>query len=194
MSSIPLDLLRSRGGFSRDARFAVMSAPLQGGVAGAAPIRDPEMEAYERGYAEGLAQGEEQAKAAERERDERRAAIELAFARFDERSAVELRERLRQTVHALCEEMIVPLALDPDLLAERIEKAAAMLQRAQDDQCVLLHPEDLPLVEGRLPDALAIRGDVSVERGALRIETEDGGIEDSPTQWRRILAEAFREC
>lgn len=194
MSSIPLDLLRSRGGFSRDARFAGRSAPLRGAAADAAPIPDPEMEAYARGYAEGLAHAEEQAKATERERDERRAAIELAFARFDEQSAIELRERLRQTVHALCEEVIVPLSLDADLLSERVEKAAAMLQRAQDDQCVLLNPDDVPLVEGRLSPALSIRADPSVERGALRIETEDGGIEDGPIQWRRILAEAFREC
>ncbi len=191
MSSIPLELLRSRGGFSRDARFAsIVASPRHG----AAPAVDPGIEAYQRGFAEGLAQGEENALASERERDSRRAAIELAFARFDERCAGKLREGLRQTVHALCEEMIVPLALEPESLADRIEKAAGMLQRAQDDQCVLLNPEDLPLVEARVPAGLKLRGDETVERGGLRIETEDGGVEDSPTQCGRILAEAFREC
>jgi flagellar assembly protein FliH len=69
-----------------------------------------------------------------------------------------------------------------------------MLRRTQDERRVLLNPEDLALVEGRLPPGLAVEPDASVERGGLRIETEDGGIEDGPSQWRRILAEAFRAC
>ena len=131
---------------------------------------------------------------AERERDAARGAIELAFARFDEASAAELSERLRQTVHALCEEAVLPLALDAEGLAARILAAVAMLRRTQDERRVLLNPDDLLLLEGRLPAGLEVEADPSVERGGLRIETADGGIEDGPSQWRRILAEAFREC
>ena len=69
-----------------------------------------------------------------------------------------------------------------------------MLRRTQDERRVLLNPDDVLLVEARLPQGLEIEADPSVERGALRIETADGGIEDGPSQWRRILAEAFREC
>ena len=131
---------------------------------------------------------------AERERDARREAIELAFARFDEASAAALRERLRQTVLALCEEAVVPLVIDPEGLALRIDKATAMLQRSQDERRVLLNPEDLALVEGRLPAGLLVEADATVERGGLRIETPDGGIEDGPAHWRRVLVEAFGEC
>jgi len=189
--ALPLAQLRGRGGFARDPRFATMLAPTPDD---AGVQSDPIAEAYQRGYSEGAAQAEARAVEAERERDHCRAAIELAFARFDEESAADLRERLRQTVMALCEEAIMPHALDVDGLAVRIERATAMLHRAQDERRVLVHPDDLTLVEGRLPAGLKIEADPGIERGGLRIETADGGIEDGPAQWRRILAEAFREC
>jgi flagellar assembly protein FliH len=69
-----------------------------------------------------------------------------------------------------------------------------MLQRSQDERRVLLNPEDLKLVEGRLAAGLIVEADANVERGGLRIETPDGGIEDGPVHWRRVLAEAFGEC
>ncbi|MXP41571.1 hypothetical protein GRI75_07940 [Altererythrobacter soli] len=189
MSSLPLDLLRSRGGFSRDTRFSPMLAR-----ASTAAAPDPVVEAYERGFAEGSAHAMEAALLAEREREAQRGAIELAFAQFDEHSEAELRERLRQTVLALCEATIMPVAIDPEGLAARVEKATGMLQRAHDERRVLLNPEDLALVRDRLPEGLAVEAEPTVERGGLRIETADGGIEDGPAQWRRILAEAFREC
>ena len=190
MSSLPLDLLRNRSGFSRDPRFSVLWADSAAG----APETDVEAEAYARGYADGSAQERAAALEAEQEREVRRAAIELAFARFDEAGAAELRERLRQTVLALCEQAVLPLAVDGQGLATRIERAVAMLQRSQDERRVLVNPTDLELIEKRLPADLNVEADPSVERGGLRIETADGGVQDGPSQWRRILAEAFREC
>jgi flagellar assembly protein FliH len=192
MSSLPLDLLRGNGGFTLDPRFRALASS-SAAAAGEAEV-DVEAEAYRRGFADGTAQAMQAALEAERERDARREAIELAFARFDEASAVALRERLRQTVLALCEEAVVPLAIDPEGLALRIDKATAMLQRSQDERRVLLNPEDLALVEGRLPAGLLVEADATVERGGLRIETPDGGIEDGPAHWRRVLVEAFGEC
>lgn len=190
---LPLERLRGSGGFSRDPRFSpLFVVPAE--ETAAEPARDPVAEAYERGFAEGAAQAEARAQEQERERDAERRAIELAFARFDAESAAALRERLRLTVLTLCEDAILPLARDQDGLVARIGKATAMLQRAQDERRVLLHPDDLALVESRLPADLVAVPDPSVERGGLRIETEDGGIEDGPSQWRRILEEAFREC
>jgi flagellar assembly protein FliH len=194
MSSIPLQIMRARGEFSRDPRFSALlgsAAPKEGSVANAV---DPAAEAYARGYADGLAHARDEALHTERERDAARARMELAFARMDDASAADLAERLRQTVHALCEETIMPLAIDPVGLAARIEAAVGLLRRSQDERRVLLNPDDLALVHGRLPEGLVVEPDPSVERGALRIETTDGGIEDGPSQWRRILAEAFREC
>jgi flagellar assembly protein FliH len=193
MSSLPLDLLRGNGGFTRDPRFCAL-APSRAANDPLKPEIDVEAEAFRRGFAEGSAQALQGALDAERERDARREAIELAFARFDEASAADLRERLRQTVLALCEDAVLPLAIDPEGLAVRIEKATAMLQRSQDERRVLLNPEDMKLVEGRLAAGLIVEADANVERGGLRIETPDGGIEDGPAHWRRVLAEAFGEC
>lgn len=188
MSSLPPGLMRARGGFARDPRFLALPAPVE-------IIDEPEAdrveEAFTRGFAEGARQAGLAAAEAQRERDRHSAAIELAFARFDDDSAAALRERLRETVIALCEATVLPLVLDPVGLAARIERAGAMLRRAQDERRVLLHPDDLALVRHRLPPEMILEGDLSVERGGLRIETPDGGIEDGPGQWRRLLNEAF---
>jgi flagellar assembly protein FliH len=194
MSSLPLTRLGPVAGFSRDARFAALWQPEQAPKGEAPPPVDPVTQAYERGYREGAAAAAAAAEKAERERDEARAAIHLSFARLDDQSAVELRERLRQSVLALCESAIMPLAVDPDGLTARVERAVSMLQRAQDERLVRLNPEDLALVRDRLPQGLKVLSDPSVERGGLRIETSDGGVEDGPANWRRILEEAFREC
>ena len=55
-------------------------------------------------------------------------------------------------------------------------------------------PEDLELVKASVPASLELVADGSVERGGLRVETDDGGVEDGPQQWRRALAEIFDTC
>jgi flagellar assembly protein FliH len=193
MSSLPLALLGKRPEFARDGRFAgLFGAPPAAEAAEPELERDPVAEAYARGYAEGAAHAAEDARLAEQTRDAARSAIELAFARLNTDDAAQLSERLRQTVLALCEAAVLPLALDTEGLAVRVERAVGMLQRAQDERVVRLHPEDLVLIGARLPAALTVEADPSVERGGLRIETADGGVEDGPSHWRRTLTEAFQ--
>ena len=194
MSSLPIGLLQGRGGFSADSRFAAVFHAPAPEVAPAAPPADPLEEAFARGFDAGFETARDTLEAQMRETDAARAAIELSLARLDAQMVQDLEERLRQTVLALCEHAVLPLAVDPDGLAARITKAVSMLQRAQDEKRVVLHPDDLALVSERLPAGMRLEADQRLERGALRIETADGGVEDGPTQWRRILAEAFREC
>lgn len=194
MSSLPLAQLGRRAEFSRDGRFAALFGAPAAKPGEFVPEADPLTDAYERGYHEGATSAAQDARAAEQQRDAARAAIELAFAQLDADDAAKLSERLRNTVLALCEAAVLPLALDTEGLARRVERAVGMLQRAQDERVVRLHPEDLVLIGARLPASLTVEADPSVERGGLRIETTDGGIEDGPSHWRRALAEAFGQC
>lgn len=191
MSSLPIARLQAGGGFTADRRFLSALANRPGEHAQGL---DPLTEAYERGLAEGRAAAEQEAMQREAERDASREAIELALYKLDREGAQDMAERLRQTVLALCEQTVLPLAIDPEGLAARITRAVTMLQRADDEKRVLLHPEDYALVAARLPAGFRTEADGSVERGGLRIETADGGVEDGPSQWRRILEEAFHEC
>lgn len=183
------------GGFRHDARFAV---PVRSGLSHGDPapvvIEDPVAQAWAEGYARGL--DDARTEAAE-DRDAEigaRIALDLSLARLDAEMAENLRQRLQDTVLALCEQTLVPYALDPLALAARVERAVAMFARAEDERVIRLHPDDLPLVTGRLAAEWTILPDPALERGALRVESQSGGVEDGPLQWRRALAEAFHAC
>lgn len=183
-------------GFAGDARFAGAGTPSR-----PAPEPEPEHEpedpleiAFARGYEEGAAQAEALARARQAEDAAAREGLVLAFARLDHALEEELRLRLRDTVAALCEAAIAPYALDEAALLSRIERAAAMLARADDERTIRLHPEDLKLVSPRLSADWRVEPDPALERGALRVEGAQGGVEDGPSQWRRAIAEALHQC
>ncbi len=193
MSSLPFTEFGASSGFASDPRFAAQPA--------ARPAPQPEAEApdplalaWAEGYDHGRAEAEAEAQARAAEDDAARARIELSLARLDAELAEQLRQKLYATVEALCEAAIAPLALDPAALAVRVERAAAMLARADDERLLRLHPDDLPLIAARLPEGLDVLPDPALERGALRIESISGGVEDGPAHWRRAIAEALEQC
>ncbi len=181
-------------GFRQDSRFALATRPRSGTPAPAAEPPDPVALAWAEGYAKGVEDAEAHAMGAMAAEAEARSALDLAFTRFDAELAETLRQRLQDTVIALCEATLVPYAHDVGVLTERVQRAVAMLSRADDDRVIRLHPDDLPLVAKRLPKEWKITPDPALERGALRVETQNGGVEDGPAQWRRALAEAFHAC
>lgn len=155
---------------------------------------DPVALAYADGYAAGRDEAETAAAEQARLDDAAREGLALSFARLDARLEEELRLRLRDMVAALCESAIAPLALDETLLARRIENAVSMLARADDERVIRLHPDDIPLVAPKLRAEWQVAADPALERGALRIESQNGGVEDGPATWRRAIAEALRQC
>ncbi|KPF90050.1 hypothetical protein IP81_15885 [Novosphingobium sp. AAP83] len=155
---------------------------------------DPIAEAWAQGYARGLGEAQEAAAQLLADEEMARARIELSITKLDAAMQADLRDRLRETVEALCEAAIAPAALDPDGLARRVEVAAAMLARAQDERVIRLHPEDLALVAARLPEDWHFIPDATLTRGAVRVEGASGGVEDGPDQWRQAIAEALRQC
>lgn len=186
MRKVALAEIGTRGGFVASNRF---------GAASIAPAnRDPVAEAFQAGLEEGrrIARcevDEERAQSANANR-----AIELAFARFDEQSARLLEDRLRKTVAAICQSMAGEIAVDAEGLAIRVQKAAAMLRRKHDERVVRLHPSDLALVKGRVNPDLRIEPDPLLQPGQLRVEGDEGGLEDGAQQWNMALAEALGTC
>ncbi|MCB2076679.1 MAG: flagellar biosynthesis protein [Novosphingobium sp.] len=179
--------------FRPDTRFS--KSP----VTQAAPVPEPEPEdplvtAYSEGFAAGMAEVEAIARQQREELVAAQEALKLSFTRLDEQLEEELRLRLRDTVAALCEAAIAPLALDEDALARRIVTAVSMLARADDERVIRLHPDDLDLVSQRLSAEWQVEPDPTLERGAVRVETATGGVEDGPGQWRRAIAEALHQC
>lgn len=181
--------LAGSSGFASDPRFG-----------GGAPPPEPEDEedpiarAWQDGHAAGFAEAHQAALELAEAEAEGRAAIELSLARLDAELAEQLRQKLFATVEALCAAAIAPLALDTQALAARVERATAMLARADDDKLLRLHPDDLKLVAKQLPKGLEVQTDTALERGSLRIESQSGGVEDGPAHWRRAIAEALAQC
>ena len=177
-------------GFRLDARFALALRP----DAEPPGSEDPVALAWAEGYARGTEDAQAAAAAALAAEVEARAALDLSFARLDAEMAEALRQRLQDTVLALCEATLVPYALDAEALAARVERAVAMLARADDERVIRLNPDDLALVSPRLPAEWTVVPDPGLARGALRVEGAAGGVEDGLAHWRRALAEAFRAC
>lgn len=183
--------------FRRDSRFAPSSpaAPaLLPEAPGEDPAEDPLARAFLDGHAAGRAEAMAEAATTAQADSTAHAALGTALARLDAEMAEALRQRLQDTVMALCEATLVPFSLDPPVLAARVERAVAMFSRAEDERVIRLHPEDLALVSSQLKADWQVVPDRSLERGALRVESQSGGVEDGPEQWRRALAEAFHAC
>ncbi len=187
---------RAPGGFLGDARFASKRAapPPAPAAEMHADVPDPIVAAHAAGYDQGIAEARAEAEAERIAREDAWGALTIAAARLDAEQTRALADRLRETVMALCETALGGAALDPAALARRVESAAAMLARADDDRVIRLHPDDLELVQPRLPADWAMTPDPLLPRGSLRIEGRHGGVEDGPEQWHAALVEALREC
>lgn len=191
-----VEALGQPAGFRPSARFggAPGLPPSHRELAIAEPdMHDPVADAYARGYAEGHVQASEEAKARAAAADAAREALSLSFARLDAVMEEDLRLRLRDTVAALCEAALAPLAIDEAALARRIERAVGMLVRADDERVVRLHPADIELVSERLSAEWQVVPDPKLERGTVRVEGTMGGVEDGPASWRMTIAEALHQ-
>lgn len=185
---LPFDALGRTSTFRCDSRFAAATpAPQPTPAEPEDPMAQAWAEGYAAGAAEARAEAEQQANADARARE----ALSLNFARLDRELAESLRQHLRDTVAALCEAALAPLALDEAALVRRIERALALFQRAEDERFIRLNPTDLAMISDRLATEWQVLPDPGLERGALRIETVSGGVEDGPAQWRQAIAEAL---
>lgn len=193
-----LDVFAHPPGFRADERFAEpfhLSAPepVPEPVEVPEDLVDPVAEAFAQGYLAGRQEAERAAQVAAGEDEAARAKLGLSFLRLDKALEEELRLRLRETVAALCEAAIAPLALDEDALMLRVTRAASMLARADDERVLRLHPEDIKMIAPRLLKDWQVEPDSTIERGSVRVEGAAGGVEDGPETWRRAIAEALHQ-
>ncbi len=185
---------RPGGGFNRDPRFASTALATRSVVEPDPEGPDPLAAAYAEGYAAGVAEATAAAEAEAMVAEAARQHFAFSFSRLDAELVEQLRHKLHATVIALSESALQPLALDAGALARRVECAVGMFVRADDERVIRLHPDDLTLIAGKLPPDWQFIPDATLERGALRVETSTGGIEDGPAQWRAAITEALRLC
>ncbi|MDE2595621.1 MAG: flagellar biosynthesis protein [Sphingomonadales bacterium] len=184
------------GGFARDPRFSLGAPMLEPALAPPEPEHPPDPLALARaeGFAAGRAEALAEAEAQRRADDAALMRMSFSFERLDADLAESLRQKLHETVVALCEETLRPLALDSAALALRVERAVAMFARADDERLIRLNPADLAVVSPLLPEDWQFAADPALAPGAIRVESGSGGVEDGPEQWRAAIIEALRLC
>lgn len=123
-----------------------------------------------------------------------RAALKLSFQRLDDALQEELGTRIAETVAALCEQVLAPLALDRSALQARGLAAAALLRDGIEASCLRLHPDDIPLLDEDFAARWPVEADARLERGTLQFDTAEGAVRDGPAEWRAALHEALGLC
>lgn len=155
------------------------------------PVLDPLQAAREAGYADGFAA----ATAALRQAEERDRAMlgDLVEAmgqagRIDREA---MAGRLRATVMLLVGRLVGEVGVSADLLSRRVVAATDLLAEKSESALLRVHPDDVDLLEGKLPDNVFAAGDAGVERGSFVLEAASTVVEDGPELWLEQLAQAI---
>ena len=146
------------------------------------------------GFAEGMAAGERMAATRGEANDEALARLATALEAFAPLERETLAARLRQTVLYLVTRIVGEAGIAPDRLAARTDSAVQLLAEPSESASLRLHPDDLALLQGRVPPRVLTIADASVERGGFRIETRTTAIEDGPSAWLAQLAAAIERA
>lgn len=99
--------------------------------------------------------------------------------------------QLRQTVLFLVSRLIGEVGIAPDMLAGRIDAAAEMLADSAESALLRVNPDDVPLLQDKLPKTVFAVGDASVARGSFVLESASTIVEDGPELWLEQLAQAI---
>lgn len=155
------------------------------------PFIDPIETAHAAGYAEGRAAALaeiEEARARESALLDQVSQALASGAHFDrERMA----GHLRQTVLHLVARLVGETGIAPDILAGRIGAAVDLLADGAESALLRMHPDDVVLVEGKLPATVFPVGDPHLGRGAFVVESASTVVEDGPDLWLQQLAQAI---
>lgn len=151
------------------------------------PVEVARAEGYEDGVAAATLAAREEA---ERDRALMAAlAAELKAGGAIDRAA--LADALRRTVLALVGKLVGDSGVSGDLLAARVAAAADLLADAHESAMLRVHPDDVALLQGLLPDTIFPIGDAGVARGSFVLEAASTIVEDGPALWLDQLAGAI---
>lgn len=99
--------------------------------------------------------------------------------------------QLRQTVLHLVSGLVGQTGIAADLLAGRVEAAAELLADQAESAILRVHPDDVALLEGRLPETIFPVGDATLTRGSFVLEAASTIVEDGPELWLEQLTSAL---
>lgn len=158
-------------------------------------FNDPIARARAEGHAQGYAEGRADAAAdtlAGVHRD--RGLIEeiargLAEGRGFDRDR--LARQLRQTVLGLVRRLVDETAIDAERLSGRVAAATKLLADSAESALLRVHPDDVALLDGRLPVTVFAAGDATVARGSFVLEAASTVVEDGPDLWLDQLTDAI---
>ena len=152
---------------------------------------DPVVAAHAAGLIEGRAALLAEIEAARSEDTGLADQLAQAFAAGSYFDREKIAENLRQTVLHLVGRMIGEIGVSGDLLGQRIDAAVKLLADSGESALLRLHPEDLPLVQDKLPGTIFAAGDPHLARGSFVIESASTIVEDGPELWLEQLAQAI---
>ena len=149
------------------------------------PVATARAQGYEEGLAAALANGGRLG-----ERDQALLDTMIKSIADDRRVDRErLAAHLRSTVLLLVTKMVGEAGIDADLLTRRVAGAAGMIGDDAESALLRLNPDDMPLVEGKLPENIFAVADPHVARGHFVLESAATIVEDGPDQWLEQLAQ-----
>jgi len=173
----------------REARGFAAHSPASGGAPHCASTQQGSPQ--DAAYAEGERAGRAAVMAEIAQGKEPRERLGLALARLDADWEERLSARLAETVAALCEATLAPLALDPEALQRRCIAAAGVVGEGIIDASLRLHPDDIDLLDPAFASTWHLVPDPGLERGTVEFDMPEGAVRDGPEEWRGAMREAL---
>lgn len=152
---------------------------------------DPIAAAHAAGYAEGLAAAREAAEEAQLRDRALLAGLVEALGQAGRVDREAMAGRLRATVMLLVGRLVGETGVSADLLSQRVTTATELLADKSESALLRVHPDDVVLLEGKLPGNVFAAGDAAVGRGSFVLEAASTVVEDGPDLWLEQLAQAI---
>ena len=99
--------------------------------------------------------------------------------------------RIRETVLLLVGKLVGEAGVSAELLARRVGTATDLLADSAESALLRVHPDDVALLDGRLPATVFAVGDPAVARGGFVMESASTIVEDGPALWLEQLTTAI---